>query len=92
MAWLAVALVCGQGVVAYALLKAVKSLGSFTDLTVAAHKSNMLVHQKLEYQIDQVGEVKELLKLQREWTQERAVNRAATFVAYEPTSDRDKIA
>lgn len=92
MAWIAVVLVLGQGVVAFALLRAVRSLGQFTEAQLAAHKSNMLVRQQLEYQIDQVGEVKDLLKLREVLDSERAASRAANFVQYDPHSDREKMA
>lgn len=88
MEWLALVMVIGQGLTAFALFKAVKTLGQFTEASVAAHKSNMLVHRRLECALQEIGDVRRMAKLDSEL----AADRAANFVQYDPPSDREKIA
>lgn len=92
MMWVALAAVVLQAVLVGVLLwmanKGLVRLGQFTDATLAAYKSNLLVAQRYDAAIDQLKEVKQIRALDNELAAERAAN----FVQYDPTSDRERSA
>lgn len=80
MIWVALAMVITQSVLIGVLLwlgsKGLVKLGEFTDATLGAHKSNVLLVKRVEYAVDQIGIVKQLQKVDNEL----AAERAASFV------------
>lgn len=73
---LALVMVVGQGVIAWALVSVVRSFGQYTEALTASYKSNLLATNASAAMLGELRQIRDEMALDRTL----AIDRAATFV------------
>lgn len=95
--WVGAVYLCivAQAICLFVLIRRLPTFGQYgevtkqarelTEVLLATHKSNMLLHDTVQYEIDEIRQLRQLGLLNSELAAERAAN----FV-YDPSSDRSR--